>query len=862
MPAPQEITAVYLRVAERWNKDVRAKLPVHNGEWGAAVCEIVDNGGLAQFVVGKTYDFNGPFVIGELTHKLEYRFSGTPGEFRGTPQFKFVGFDLVAPHSEEAVKAYLQTADHIGNGVANSLWMLYQGDAIERLKADPHGVAAAVRAHYRYNGSFTDQRADVAADFFRRNQANEAATIEVNAVVGGFSIPKTAVKEAVNKWGVGAAKKIRRNPYVLMEHFKGVGFSKADRLYMSLGLPPGRLRRQALCVWNALRSDKSGDTWFPFDKAVSAIRANVGGVHKIRPEQAVRLGVRFGLLAIHIDDAGKKWVALGEYAKQERELAGLILAAMEEENPWTRLLAHPQAQQRLARLSPHQRSELLNCLRGAVCGMTGGPGTGKTFTVAALVNFILDVLGDGVVGITALAGKAAQRSTEAMQEYGIDVRAKTTHSLLKVKRFGRNGIGQEFEFNEGKPLPFDVIIVDEFSLDDVPLALAIFRARKPGAAILLIGDVQQLLPIGHGAVLRDVIAAGIPFARLTETRRNAGTIVRMCEAIGKGLRVVGHDYPIDPAKDGDELALTSRNYKGRFASVESLAPDADEKINLAYLPASNPTETAQKVVEALKLIRDRFASDPVWECQVIVARNEGSAVSRESLNELLQAEFNPGGEKIEGTQFRINDKGVVLENQLLKAFEDGEQTETMLPIFNGEFNKIVAFNEGKIVTRFTGPERTVAVQVGTQRRSEDDSDGDGDEGDGGGENGGKTKAKPKAKANFDLGYAATCHKMQGSQEKWCIYVVDWTYGATREHPFTGISRCVKGGFVVGRLDELNKMVAKTGITKRKTFLKELIEAGRLWSSRAWWVVGEVESPAAASPVLSLPSVNQTELVAT
>ncbi len=131
-------------------------------------------------------------------------------------------------------------------------------------------------------------------------------------------------------------------------------------------------------------------------------------------------------------------------------------------------------------------------------------GTGKTYSVARLIGAVGERDGWESVAVCCPTGKAASRITEAMQGYGLPLRAKTIHSLLKVAS-KEEGEGWGFEHNEHNPLPFRYVFLDEASMPDADIMAALLRALPAGAHLMLVGDTNQLPPVGHGAPLRDLI---------------------------------------------------------------------------------------------------------------------------------------------------------------------------------------------------------------------------------------------------------------------------------------------------------------------------------------------------------------------
>src|SRR5262249_45081082 len=146
------------------------------------------------------------------------------------------------------------------------------------------------------------------------------------------------------------------------------------------------------------------------------------------------------------------------------------------------------------------------------------------------------------------------------------------------------------------------------------LMASLLAARSVGTHILFVGDPNQLAPVGHGAPLRDMIAAGLPCGELRKIRRNAGRIVHACAQI----------------RDGEEFEV-------------SPAIDLEARENLKLVRATNPEEQITKLVAVLRSAAKHDGQDPIWDCQVLTPINKGSKVCRKELNRVLQREFNPDG---------------------------------------------------------------------------------------------------------------------------------------------------------------------------------------------------------------------------
>jgi len=457
----------------------------------------------------------------ELTQGLSYRFYGTwsthPKHGR---QFQAKTFVHVQPHGRAGTIRYLMQAPCVGQVTAVTLWDKFQGDAVRILREQPEVAAAAVD---RFG-----QGAAAEASVWLRGQATmEGVTIDLIDLLGGRGFPKNTAKKAVEEWGNRAAEFIGRNPYILGQ-FRGCGFLRCDQLYHDLGGDPGRLKRQALCASYVLARDRAGHTWHRPQLVERGLRGMISGA-TVRPLDACRLAKRAKMISVRRDAAGLTWITDRRKANNEADAAERVLEWFREPASWP-TIADIDA-------SDHKRQVAVEALQAAVAILTGGPGTGKTYLAVRIIKRIIAVFGADVVAVAAPTGKAAVRITEAMQGYGINLRARTIHSLLGVESRGE-GDGWGFKHGPDLPLEYRFIIVDEASMMDTDLAASLFRACAKGTHILLVGDVGQLPPVGHGAPLRDLIAAGVPTGELTEVMRNSGRIVGACHEIRAGKRFV------------------------------------------------------------------------------------------------------------------------------------------------------------------------------------------------------------------------------------------------------------------------------------------------------------------------------------
>jgi exodeoxyribonuclease V alpha subunit len=393
----------------------------------------------------------------------------------------------------------------------------------------------------------------------------------------------------------------------------------------------------------------------------------------------------------------------------------------------------------------------------------------------------------------------------------VPVATSTIHSLLiacgAMSLDGADGDDMDgFGGVEGM-LDCKWLVVDESSMIDTNLMAVLLAAVPTGCHVLFVGDPYQLPPVGHGSPLRDLIAASLPCGELTQVRRNAGQIVHAC------LRI----------KNGEDFETTDR-----------IDQDAEPPRNLRLIHAKDEAAQADMLSMALGGMK---AFHPVWGCQVIVARNKGGQVTRRPLNERLQALLNPEGYTATGNPFRVGDKVICLKNSKQQVVDfDGSQDETdpaivrdprsyltrysvdhdtghrepvQVKVMNGEIGRVVAVGASQMVVRFSERDELIRVPMGKSDKSEEKEDDDNGRG-----------------CNFDLGYAVTCHKLQGSEAPCVIVMADAQGGgvATREWWYTAVSRAAKVCLIVGSRAVVDKQRVRVSMTRRKTFLVEQLTA--------------------------------------
>lgn len=601
--------------------------------------------------------------------------------------------------------------------------------------------------------------ANTASSILRRSGKSEQIKSELLGFLKEYRVRKKVIDELIRDHGGKAVQAIKDDPFMLLQ-YKGVGFSTADKIWCGLGYDPKDIRRQAYAMHYELTQSNDGDIWVQRPVLIKGLGKHVSGTNP-RRDEAIQATLDMGLIT-EKDIRGIKWYADSRLAFYEAESARIIADCALREAVWPSIDGLP--------FSEHQTAELSQAVGKHVGIFSGSPGTGKTYSISLLIRSLQEA-GFTVIVLTP-TGKAAVRAKEAFDKAGVACDAVTAYSYLGFQGDGFAGVKATHDF----------IVCDEWSMCDISLHYEVLRCLNPETRVLFVGDIYQLPPVGPGAPYRDMINSDIvPCGMLTEIRRNSGHIVECCASIR------------------DE---------GKFRCSPEI--NVDEGCNLLHVPTKNSKESVDQVMAIYKEppTDTNQTLDMIWDIQVIAATN----AMRKELNTLLQKRLNPDGEQVHKTDFRVGDKVICTKNSdyLGQEIEDGKWVSfkepgnsdaTRFKVANGEQGEVIGFDTGKMVVRVLAPTRIIAVPM--SKPKDDDDAG--------------------SKTVWDLGYAITCHRSQGSEWMISILVVDDAGAAKRIQTsnwlITGISRSRTLGIVLGSRSTITR-VAKTAGLDRKTFLQE------------------------------------------
>ena len=505
--------------------------------------------------------------------------------------------------------------------------------------------------------------------------ADQKAIREIMIFLHSHGVGTLRAVRIFKTYGADAIRLISENPYRLARDIRGIGFKSADQIAGKLGIEKTAMIRARAGIGYALsEAMDEGHCGLPLAQLVPmAVRLLDVPAEII--ETALTLELHDGaVIADSVD--GERCIFLAGLHRAERAIAARIKALRSDALPWPTIDAAKAIRWVETKvgitLAASQREAVQLALATKVLVVTGGPGVGKT----TLVNAILKILMvKGVnVALAAPTGRAAKRLSEST-----GCEAKTIHRLLEA-----DPVHGGFRRKEDHPLQCDLLVVDETSMIDVPLMHVLLKAVPNQAALILVGDVDQLPSVGPGQVLADIIgSAAVPVVRLTEVFRQAAEsrIIVNAHRINQGRMP---EWVQDPASD------------------------------FHFIECGDPEDGAAKILQIVReRIPTRYGLDPVRDIQVLCPMNRGGLGAR-SLNIDLQKALNGSGElRVErfGSTYSIGDKVMQVENDYEKDVYNGDLG--VVRSIDPETSEMVIEFDGREVTYGFGELDEVALAYAT-----------------------------------------------------------------------------------------------------------------------------------------------------
>lgn len=574
-------------------------------------------------------------------------------------QFAMRSYEVVAPKDEESMRRYLGSGaiKGVGAALAKRIVEKFGKDTFKIMEIQPERLAEV-------RGISEKKAREIASQMVQKRDQRE-----VMLQLSKLGVTTNMSVKIYNHYGQAAMDAIRENPYRLAEEVEGIGFHTADEIASKLGFQKGsEFRMQSGLLYALEQAAMNGNTYLPKEE----LTLEAARLLAVDPEM---LEVSYESLVMNrkLKILGDQVSSMVMYRMEERA-AGMLLNLNERfvKDPalLTTQISDIEKEEGMT-LDVRQREAVEGAANHGVFVLTGGPGTGKTTTIKAIIRYFER---EGLtIRLAAPTGRAAKRMSEACGQ-----EAQTIHRLLEVNGSVIAGEQEEdgkvrpgtFQRNEENPLEADVVIIDEMSMVDISLMYALLRAVAEGTRLVMVGDVDQLPSVGPGNVLKDIIASGA-FCVVTLTN-----VFRQNEA-------------------GDIVLNAHRIHKGEPVTLDNKSRD------FFFLKRYDVDHILKVVMLLVQEKLPGYVNAGPYDIQILTPSRKG-LLGVENLNPILQKYLNPPDEKKAEHSFgtfliREGDKVMQTKNdyqmewQILGKY--GITIEKGTGIFNGDIGIVEEVND-------------------------------------------------------------------------------------------------------------------------------------------------------------------------
>jgi len=569
-------------------------------------------------------------------------------------QFQVAEYSVTRPATLKGIQKYL------GSGLIKGIGPVTAKRIVEHFKESTLDVIENDISRLGEVSGIARKRVEMIQSAWEEQRAIK----EVMLFLQSHGVSTSFAVKIFKHYGNAAVSIVEQTPYRLATDIFGIGFRSADQIARNLGLPADSPERLKAGLRHVLtEASEEGHCYLPLNELVK----RAAKILKIEDQ------ARLGAMAAEM-------IAEGQLKKEidADDLAIYLLHFWQAEHSVSRrlksLLKNPVwldesrvdvwldrfAENRGLQLSAEQRSAVKQTAKERVLILTGGPGTGKTTTLRAMV-LLFEAMGRRIA-LASPTGRAAQRLAEVTGR-----EAKTIHRLLEF-----DPSQMAFRRNEESPLEADVVIIDEASMIDITLASHLFKAIGIHSQLVMVGDVDQLPSVGAGTVLRDLInSTALPVARLTQVFRQAeeSLIIRNAHRINRG------EFP-------------------------QLIKPGEQQSDCYFIEAGEPETIVELIVKSVaSSLPKRFGYDPLRDIQVLAPMNRG-LIGTTNLNAVLQDALNPAdsgkAELARGNRtLRAGDKVIQRVNNY------------KLDVFNGDIGTVQKIDPEEQIVAVRFADRTV-----------------------------------------------------------------------------------------------------------------------------------------------------------
>ena len=702
-------------------------------------------------------------LVGSMPFILEGEHIRAEGSWTVHPEYgrqlKVENYEKVLPREEEAIERYLACGlfKGVGQATAARIVRAFGGKTFDILLEDPGRLS-------ELKGIPLDKALGIGKCFAEQQEMGKIILFFQQYDIG------TAYAARIYKaLGRDTLDRIMADPYQLLDF--DLSFRVVDKIGMETGSDPGRESRiLGAYRYVLMKAASEGHVYVP-RLQLSSYTADMLVLDLEQVDGALSGFLAAGKLRQDTSPGTESGIYLNAYHLAEcytaRKLQALAsLRFQTDEHVIERCIARVEAEEGLT-LAREQAEAIRQAMAQGVMIITGGPGTGKTTIIKAILTLLNQDLVR--VALAAPTGRAAKRMSETTGR-----EAKTLHRLLETS-FSRDGEEPVFLRDENNPLDVEAIILDEMSMVDILMMSALLKAIRPGTRLILVGDADQLPSVGPGSVLKDIIRSGVLYTvKLTEIFRQA----RESRIIVNAHLINGGVAPDLCLQEGDFL----------------------------HLPRSSPAEITQTICRIVqKDIPEYYGYDPIKQIQVLSPYKKGETGVWQ-LNTALQQVLNPkavgkGERSSHGFVFRTGDRVMQAKNNYdlpwLKPARNGTPEENGLGIFNGDLG---------IITGMDLEEKKMMVLFDGDREVDYDFD---------------------ILEELMPAYAITVHKSQGSE--FPVVVLPLYPGPSvlmaRNLLYTAVTRAQKLVVTVGREEVLIAMIRNNRQSRRFSALEERLREG-------------------------------------
>lgn len=687
-------------------------------------------------------------VVGKMVEHQEY------GE-----QFKVDTFEKQMPQTTEALERYLAngTIKGVGPATARKIIETFGDDTINVMKFEPSKLA-------QIRGISKDKAIEI-SDSFLENW-------EVWQIVGfldKFGIGPQNAETIYKALGINAIEQIQSNPYILVDLVNRVNFNQIDKMALDIGIEYNNEKRIRSGVKHALLlTTYNGHCAVVYENLLKFVHELLGVREDEIEDVLINMKVKNDIVIEERE--GYEWVYLYQYYQAEKNVAEKLIQLDKYKNikkisKFEKELEITEAKSNIE-LSEEQKEAIKQINNNNVCVITGGPGTGKTTIIKAIIDLYKHNEMKPV--LCAPTGRAAKRMTETT---GIE--AKTLHRLLEIGSFSSSENQNNNTNLSVTPIDADIIIVDEMSMVDIFLMNYLCRAIYNGTKLVLVGDTDQLPSVGPGNVLKDIIESEvITTITLNKIFRQAAQskIIMNSHRVNDGQSFISKE----------EIQNSNEKYVEDFFYI-----DENDKNKILYQVLSLSGERLKKFGDY----------DFIKNIQIITPTKKGELGTKE-LNKRLQQEINPQSEykkekKFGDSIFREGDRIMQIKNNYEIYWEKNKKSfESGSGIFNGEFGTIQKIDEKEKNIQIKFDDDKIAWYAFSELEQ------------------------------IEHAYSITVHKAQGSEFDVVIMVIAPSAPMllTRNLLYTGMTRAKKLLIMVGNKNVLEFMIQNADNKKRNTGL--------------------------------------------